>query len=165
MFDLTEISGKTDGVMVRSMEIPFGNSTHQIDSIISEAKTPERAYRALLINYHKRFNDIKSCSIERRRQENKVKQLKRDMEAESDELRRESLALEIESIMASWEYENKLAADCIHELKYMQSMIDKMPRFNRAQFEHAEPRYFACSAPDPALPEVISSGKLNYLPE
>lgn len=161
MFEIEKLNDAIANVEKRALSIPFGNSKYQIDSIVAEAQTPERAYRALLLNFEKRFNDLKGGSINRRKQENKVKQLQRKIELETDELVKEELMLEVEEIITNFDYENKLADDCIQELKYMQSMIEKMPEYSRAEFEAGEKNHFelrATNKPNFQLVENIKSG-------
>ena len=168
MFELEKFNDAIQNVEKRALQIPFGNSKYQIDSIVAESQTPERAYRALLLNFEKRFNDLKSGSINRRKQEVKIKQLKRDSDIEQDEFKKELMLLEIEEIATVFEYENKLAADCIEELRYMQSMIEKMPEYSRADFEAAEKGHFelrATGKPNLQLAENIKNGQIKLLSE
>jgi hypothetical protein len=166
MFDIKKFNDAIQNVEKRALNIPFGNSKWQIDSIVAEAQTPERAYRALLLNFESRFNDLKSGSINRRKQENKVKQLQKQADTELDELKREALLLEIEEIVTNFEYENKLASDCIEELKYIQGMIEKMPEYSRAEFEAAEAGHFELrqtNKPNFQLVENIKKGEIKCL--
>jgi len=152
MFQLELFNTAILDVEKRALQIPFGNSKYQIDGIVAESQTPERAYRNLLLNFEQRFLDLKRASINRRKQENKIKQLQKQVTIESDTLKQEALLLEIEEIATGFEYENKLAADCIEELKYMQSMIEQLPEYSREDFEAAEKRYF----------ELKNSGKVSF---
>jgi hypothetical protein len=129
-------------IQERSLPIPFGNSKYQMDSLVANEQTPERAYRHLLINFQKRYNDLKICSIGRRKAQNKVKQFQKQLETETDELKKEAILLDIEEITCCWEAENKLAEDCITELKYMQSMIEQLPAYTNEQFENGEASHF-----------------------
>lgn len=166
MFEIEKFQNAIQAVEKRALPIPFGNSKFQIDSIVAESHTPERAYRALLLNYHKRFNDLKMGSINRRKNENKIRQLQKQADLENDELKREELLLQIEEISSMFAYENKLADDCIEELKYMQGMIEKMPEYSRNDFEKAEGKYFELKAgnkPNLQLPETIKHGEIKCL--
>lgn len=168
MFEIEKFNTAIQDVEKRALSIPFGNSKYQIDSIVADAQTPERAYRSLLLNFGKRFNDLKSGSINRRKQENKVKQLRKQADTEPDELKREALLLDIEEIVTNFEYENKLANDCIEELKYMQSMIEKMPEYSREDFEAAEIKHFELrqsGKPNFQLVENIKSGSIKLIGE
>jgi hypothetical protein len=166
MFEIEKFNDAIQTVEKRALQIPFGNSKYQIDSIVAESQTPERAYRSLLLNFEKRFNDLKSGSINRRKQENKVKRLQLEADLESDDLKREAILLDIEEIITNFDYENKLADDCIEELKYMQGMIEKMPEYSRAEFEAGEKNYFelrATNKPNFQLVENIKSGDMKCL--
>jgi hypothetical protein len=166
MFEIEKFSSAIQDVEKRALSIPFGNSKHQIDSIVADAQTPERAYRSLLLNFEKRFNDLKSGSINRRKQENKVKRLQLEADLESDDLKREAILLDVEEIITNFDYENKLADDCIEELKYMQGMIEKMPEYSRKEFEAAEAGHFELrqtNKPNFQLVENIKSGDIKCL--
>lgn len=168
MFEPEKFNDAIARVETRALPIPFGNSKYQIDGIVAESQTPERAYRNLLLNFEQRFQDLKRASINRRKSENKVAQIKRQIAGESDKLQQEALMLEIEEIVCGWEYENKLAADCIEELKYMQGMIEKLPEYSRDDFEAAENRYFELKHSGKvnlALPEAIKQSTIKLLEE
>jgi hypothetical protein len=160
--NIQKYSNVIENINQRYQDIPFGNSKWQMDSLIAAEQTPERAYRHLLINFQKRFNDLKSCSINRRKAENKVKQIQRQIEKETDELILEELSLEIEEITCGWEYENKLAKDCVVELEYMNSMIEKLPRFTKDEFEAGENEHFKLRNKESNM-QLVSSIKNNLL--
>lgn len=162
IINIEKYSNTISDITQRSQEIPFGNSKWQMDSLIASEGTPERAYRHLLLNFHKRYNDLKSCSIGRRKSENKIKQIQKKLETEQDDLIREELILEIEEIMCSWEYENKLAKDCVVELEYMLSIINKLPRFTKEDFENGEKLHFKLKNVDINM-NLVESIKNNLL--
>ena len=168
MFELEKFNDAIAHVGARALPIPFGNSKYQIDGIVAESQTPERAYRNLLLNFEQRFQDLKRAAINRRKAQNKIAQIKEQIAGESDMLKQEALMLEVEEIGCGWEYENKLAADCIEELKYMQSMIEKLPEYSREDFEAAECSYFKLKHAgkiNHALPESIKQSAIKLLGE
>lgn len=129
-------------VVERSAVIPFGNSNWQIDSIVSEAKTPERAYRALLLNFTTKLNDLKTAERKRRRDLLEVELLKEQIAQEDNPLKKKLLELDIEEVESGYEYTNKLALDCVMELNHMWGYIEKMPHYSRADFEQGEVEHF-----------------------
>ena len=173
-----QLSGDMEQVQKRLFDIPFGNSAFQIDSIVAGEKTPERAYRALLLNYTQRYKDLEHGSICREQSQNKVKMLKNKiaklkakisefdsvkgaLEIEELNLTIIDTELEIKKIVSGWEFENKLSTDCVQELKHMMNMIAKMPEYNRQDFEQAEEKHFDKSLPvNNQLPQLIRDGGL-----
>jgi hypothetical protein len=129
-------------VSKRSLQIPFGNSKWQIDSIVNEAKTSERAYRALLLNFTTKLNDLKTAERKRRKDVLKIKLLQEKIKKEKNKLERELLEIDIEEIESGFEYTNKLALDCVEELNYMWSFIEKLPKYTREEFEAGEIEHF-----------------------
>lgn len=161
----TEFMPLLKEVYQRSLDIPFGNSKWQIDSIISESKTPERAYRALLLNFQTKLNDLKKAEIKRKKDIIKVKLLKQDKIEEDNTLKRDLIDLEIEEIESSYEYTNKLALDCVEELNYMWSYLDKMKKYTREEFEAGEIRHFELRNAQPNNQTLITLIKSKQLTE
>lgn len=144
-------------IVLKAMnEIPFENSNAQTDSIINSALTPERAYRQLGIRFMKRWNDLKICSIERRKSEIKVKRMEKELAETSDELDKEELQLEIEKIKTSWPYEDKLAGDCKAELLHIVKRLKQLPCYDRKMFEEAEKQWLEMKHNNIQFQNVIS---------
>lgn len=144
-------------------EIPFENSNVQTDNVINSALTPERAFRQLGIRFMKRWNDLKICSIERRKSEIKVEKMKKELVKITDELDREELQLEIEKIKTNWPYEDKLANDCKAELLHIVKRLQQFPCYDRKMFEEAEIQWLEMKHNNVQCQDVISqleSGQL-----
>lgn len=153
-----------DFMLEKMFNIPFENSHAQTDSVIEDCLTPQRAYRMLGLRFLARYQDLRRCSIQRRKAQNKVKQLQKKLEETQEELKREEYQLEIEEITVGWDYEDKLANDCKQELMHLLKRLKQLPCYDRKDFEDSDVAWLAMKQdpsrrPSTSVLELMDTGQ------
>ena len=160
-------------------DIPFENSYAQTRSVINSALVPQKAFKVIGLRLTKRLNDLKVCSIKREQVENEIDLLKyernhlKHKDATLKLLHQKRLDLVIKEKTACFDYENKLAGDCIAELKHLYRMIKNLPKYTREEFEEGEKVWInlkldaaRTGRPEPVTPklaEMIEAGTIPTL--
>lgn len=153
-------------------ELPFENSHCQTRSVIDSSITPQRAAKTIGIRLMKRLNDLKVCGIKREQTKNEVdllmyERMNLEYKGELLTLHQRRIDLLIQEKTAGFAYEDKLAEDCKAELSYLYSLMHKLPKYTREQFEEAEQYWLDCkiNAAEKHLPEPKTKGLAHMLEE
>lgn len=130
-------------IQKRMWDIPFENSQFQTENFILNASlTPERAYRAAALRLQSKLNSLKEAYFNQRRDAVKLKQLKKRLDAESNELEKELIEIDIEELLSNQPYRDKLINDAIIEANQLYNFIQACPEYTREDFENAERTHY-----------------------
>jgi len=143
--------------------IPFGNSEFQIKNFIANEYTPERAVRKIYLQLDKKQRALdeykfkqRGCNIDKKEIQQKLKKLSRFKKFE-----RERLELEFEQIEYNERMTQKLVDDCITEINIYYELLEKLPKFNREQFELSEELYWRTRLLNDARREIMNTGRVQ----
>lgn len=136
-----------EDIQDRLSQVPQGNSQFQTEKfIIASSITPERAYRNILVNMrgdlevvYSNLEELKKLEKKFEEEsvvaEEKIKNSKDDQEISEIKRYMRRDRLEIEKVKCT-------IRDAIHNINVMDEHLQKMPRYNREQFEYGEGRYY-----------------------
>lgn len=126
-------------------DIPFENSFGQTETVVNDQLTPARAYRNLSLRFLSQLNKFKQHIVERRKANIGLRKLNREIEFLKEDkdnrfadLEIEEKELEIESLKSGESFNNKLVNDMLAELNHLHSLFNKLPKYNREEFEKEE---------------------------
>lgn len=139
---------KIENIQAKVLEIvesvPFGNSdTQNRVAIINREGTPCRALRHAALRIMNRLEAMRECQYSIRRREIEIKILERDLTGETDELKRELIALDIEKKRSGDAYTQKLFKDAMREVESLWPVLQAMGTITREQFEVEEIAWYA----------------------
>ena len=141
-------------------QVPFGNSAFQIQHIIANEHTAERAYRTVLLQYDSKMKALKECSFRRKRVEVDIEEINEKMKSASG-FDAKRLEIDLEEKAYALEAELKLIEDCMIELKVYEDIINGLPEFTRKDFERAELEYWKTRLLHDAELEYNSTGVIG----
>jgi len=140
--------------------VPFGNSQFQIANFIANQDSPERTYRAALINWDKKNQALKECSFRRKRKEIDIVEIQEKLKT-SEGFEKQRLEIDLEECEYYLEHEIKLIEDCIIEMKTYEAILSKLPDFTREQFELSEINYWRTRLFKTAKKEIEAIGTVK----
>lgn len=128
----------------RAAEIPFGNSDFQSAAFIEAAAlTPERAYRAVLLQLNGTLEALQTAYYQLQREELEIERLQAQIKADETEMFTRRLAIiDCEEKLAQRSRTQKLWADALHQVEWFWERLQQYPEFTRMQFEMAEEAHF-----------------------
>ena len=144
----------------KTNQIPFGNSVFQIANFIANDETPERSYRAILLNLDDREKALKTSYFTRKRKEIDIEEIKEKLKtATGFEKRR----LEIDLEEAEWALasEIKYIEDCLVEIEAYKKLLSFFPEYTREDFEKAEIIYWKKRFMKQAQLEAYATGVIS----
>ena len=120
--------------------IPFGNSDFQnAVFVLAAQQTPARAYRALGLRLHEKLNAINELKYARQLEEIDIEEKEQVISSFlSSSFDKRRARVEIDKILSTRNYTDKLLNDAIHDLDFMYAQFQKYPRYTREQFEDEE---------------------------
>lgn len=125
-------------------DVPFGNSDTQNRVVIVNGEvTPYRALRHSALRVMNRLEALRECQYTLRRREIEIKILQRDLANETDELKRDLIALDIEQKRSGDAYTKKLIKDAIREIESLWPIIQALGGVSREKFEQEEALWYA----------------------
>lgn len=140
----TDLAAVTEAFYARADAIPFGNSDYQ-NAVFVEAAgiTPERAYRAVLLNLNERLEALRSAYYNLKREDVEIRRLEAKIAADGvNEFDREIAVIDLEEKRIQRRQTEKLVKDALHTASFWESQLQKYPAFTREQFEAAEPDHW-----------------------
>lgn len=149
-----------DSLKKEMENVPFGSSIFQINNFICDEATPERAYRKVLLQIDNKLNALKECSFNRKRLELQIRKLEENLKTLSG-LDKELVEVDIEE--NKWKLENqiKLINDAGYELSAYQSILEKLPKPSREEFESSELEYWKKRFSQEALLSYRATGSIS----
>ena len=141
MFDFSEL---TDELYARAAEIPFGNSDFQNAAFVEANQiTPERAYRAVLINLSQHLEALREAYYNLKREEVEIRRLEAKLASEqTNEFDKELAQIDMEEKQIQKRYTAKMVADALHSVEHYKARMASYPAYTRAQFELAEANHY-----------------------
>jgi hypothetical protein len=147
MNNLTTLQNTNEALLnieKRFYNIPFENSNFQNNAFVVAAQiTPERAYRAIGLRIHSKLRALQENYFNERKSEIRIGELQELIESSStskwDKMRHE---LEIEQILTSRPYTEKLKNDAMQEISCLYAHLEKLPEYTREEFEAGEMQHF-----------------------
>lgn len=139
-----QLSAISDALFTRSEGIPFGNSTFQNEAFVEAAQiTPERAYRAVLLNLNQQLEALRSAYFNLRREDVEIRRLQAKIEADGvNEFDREIAAIDLEEKQLQRRQTQKLVNDALIAVEHWNARMNAYPAYTREQFELAEAGHF-----------------------
>jgi cell fate (sporulation/competence/biofilm development) regulator YmcA (YheA/YmcA/DUF963 family) len=147
MNNLTTLQNTNEALLnieKRFYNIPFENSNFQNNAFVVAAQiTPERAYRAIGLRIHSKLRALQENYFNERKSEIRIGELQELIESSAtskwDKMRHE---LEIEQILTSRPYTEKLKNDAMQEIACLYAHLEKLPEYTREEFEAGEMQHF-----------------------
>lgn len=143
MSDL-DLAAIADELYARAAEIPFGNSDFQHAAFVEANQiTPERAYRAVLLNLNQHLEALRTAYYNLKRDDVEIRRLQAKIESDQvNEFDREIAVIDLEERQIQRRYTEKLVADALHSVAHYKTRMDSYPAITREQFELAEPGHY-----------------------
>lgn len=145
----------------RMQEIPFGNSVFQIAQFILNQESPERAYRAALVNYDAKMKALKESDFRRKRKDIDLREIDEKL-LKAEGFERERLLIDKEEAEYGLNEELKLIHDCKVEIEAYKKVIESLPAYSREDFEKSELSYWKTRLLKQAQLEIKSTGFITY---
>lgn len=145
----------------RMQEIPFGNSVFQIAQFILNQESPERAYRAALINYDAKMKALKESEFRRKRKDIDLREIDEKL-LKAEGFDKERLLIDKEEAEYGLNEELKLIHDCEVEIEAYKKVIEALPAYSREDFEKSELAYWKTRLLKQAQLEIKSTGFITY---
>jgi len=146
----------------RFRAVPFGNSVFQIQYMVANQDTPERSYRAVLLQYDQKSRAMRSCSFQRRRLEIDLREIEEKLSRpDLTKYDRARLEVDRDEKLDSLESQIKLIEDCAIEMRVYEDILNKMPEFTREEFESGERTYWKKRLIADAERDITSSGTIS----
>lgn len=125
-------------------DIPFENSQFQTEAFVISAQiTPERAYRAIGLRMHDRVQAVLEAKHQRAMEDVDIAELRAKIENPATSVYDcQRAELEIQYKLARRPFADKLMNDALAELNVLYAHFQKLPRYDRAQFELGERAHF-----------------------
>lgn len=125
-------------------DIPFGQSNFQTENfVIANNITPERAYRSIGLALHSKLSALSGMDLDRKKQDITISELKHKIEnTEASIFDKQRWQLDIDTILSSRVWQEKLKLDAIIELGLLYKHFKALPRYTREEFEAAEHQYY-----------------------
>ena len=142
-------------------KVPLGDSVFQIEKFIAVG-TPERKYRACVLQLRTKERALKECEFRRRKleidREEKVEKL---CSLKENSYERRRLEIEVEEIDYNTSLENDLIEDCAVEIATYRKILEGLPEFTRDDFEASEKQYWLQRLLGDANKEMVSIGTVS----
>ena len=123
--------------------VPFGNSDFQeIAFVISSQQTPERMYRAAVLQQNACLKGLKEAYFQLKREELEIEELEFELKRPDSEFKRRRLEIDLAEKKLNRIGFEKLVKDALHTYSLLKDIISHMPKPTREQFELAEPVHF-----------------------
>lgn len=128
----------------RAREIPFGNSEFQTTRfVIGSQITPERAYRSVLLNLTAKIEALQEAKANLALAQVDADEYQYIIDSpESSEFDKRRAKIKLSLNHSKLPQMEKMIIDALHEVKVLQSELDKYPKYSRKEFESAEQVYF-----------------------
>lgn len=139
-----DLAALTDELYARAAEIPFGNSDFQHSAFVEANQiTPERAYRAVLLNLNQHLEALRTAYYNLKRDDVEIRRLQAKINSDQiNEFDREIAAIDLEEKQIQRRYTEKLVADALHSVAHYKARMESYPAYTREQFELAEPDHY-----------------------
>lgn len=142
--------------------IPFGMSDFQMEQMVVNKVSPYRSARQIIAEMNKRYGALKEAEFRKKKFNAEVELLKR--QARSWFISKEQrciIEVDIEIKFHNAHQEEKLIQDAIIEVNNLLQMLEKMPKFNREQFEKNERKYWTDELLLQARREFLATGRVG----
>lgn len=125
-------------------DIPFENSDFQNANFVLAAQiTPARAYRALGLRMSAKLRAIDELKFARQLEEIDIEEKQAICTSvDANDFDKRRAQIEINKILSTRNYTDKLLNDAIHDLNFMYEKFKKFPRYTRETFELEEHQHF-----------------------
>ena len=145
---------------LNDIDIPFGNSVYQIKTFMAE-KTPERQYRNAALQLRQKYIAMKECEFRRKRFEIDIAEIQEKLLSKTNTFETQRLRVDLEEKQFLLDNEIKLIKDCLIEIVVYRQILKTLPKFNREDFEKAEPKYWKNRLISDAEREVVGTGTVG----
>ena len=145
---------------LNDIDIPFGNSVYQIKTFMAE-KTPERQYRNAALQLRQKYIAMKECEFRRKRFEIDIAEIQEKLLSKATTFETQRLRVDLEEKQFLLDNEIKLIKDCLIEIAVYRQILKTLPKFNREDFEKAEPKYWKNRLISDAEREVVGTGMVG----
>ena len=145
---------------LNDIDIPFGNSVYQIKTFMAE-KTPERQYRNAALQLRQKYIAMKECEFRRKRFEIDIAEIQEKLLSKTNTFETQRLRVDLEEKQFLLDNEIKLIKDCLIEIAVYRQILKTLPKFNREDFEKAEPKYWKNRLISDAEREVVGTGTVG----
>lgn len=137
---------KAEELLEKYSFVPFGNSTTQnLFLLVQDDYSPGRKLRSYLCRLFDRVQAVREAYFGLLKEKVHLKRIKREIESETDELRKEELQIELESKLYRISVLRKLYSDALCEISDLIYAIESLqgkPN-NREEFELQELEHFS----------------------
>lgn len=125
-------------------DIPFENSDFQNENFVLAAQiTPARAYRALGLRMSAKLRAIDELKFARQLEEIDIEEKQAKIASiDTNDFDKRRAKIEIDKILSTRNYTDKLLNDAIHDLNFMYTQFKQYPRYTRETFELEERQHF-----------------------
>lgn len=125
-------------------DIPFENSDFQNRAfVVAAQQTPARAYRAIGLRMHAKIRAVKEYQYARAKLAIDIEEREAKIADErTDPFERRRMELENAKARDEAGWGEKLLNDALRELDCLYAEFNKLPRYNREQFEAEEEKHF-----------------------
>lgn len=142
-------------------EIPFGDSCFQIAHFIGKDFSIERSKRKILLQLDAKVMALSNYKFSQARREIDIREKKEKIENSQNQYEKDRLMIDLEELEFYKEREDKLVRDCCLEVSTYLSLLQKMPKFNRKQFEESEKKYWEQRLVNDSHLELMQSGTVS----
>lgn len=125
-------------------DIPFENSDFQNRAfVVAAQQTPARAYRAIGLRMFSKIRAVKEYKFQQERNQIDIEEKEAKIaDPDTSDFDRRRLRLDIMQIQDGQAWGEKLLNDALRELDCLYAEFNKLPRYNREQFELEERKHF-----------------------
>jgi hypothetical protein len=125
-------------------DIPFDNTKFQNEMfVVASQLTPGRAYRTIGLRLYSKIQAIQGYLISNEMSKIDIEEKEYKLTLDTiDEFEKRRIKLQIQEILKSKNYSEKLLNDALHEIETLYNIFEKLPKYTREQFELEESLHF-----------------------
>jgi hypothetical protein len=141
-------------------QIPFWQFCFPDCQFYRKDETPERSYRAILLNLDDREKALKESYFKRKRREIDIEEIKEKLKTATG-FEKKRLEVDLEEAEWALEVEIKYIEDCLIEIETYKKLLSFFPEFTREDFEKAEIVYWKKRFMKQAQLEAYATGVIS----
>lgn len=153
---------KVTEIQEAAFDIPFGNSRFQIEEMICNEETPERAYRKVLLQLNQKLKALSEAKHRRQRTNVDLAEIGYKLGKIIDnDFERNRLCIDMEEKEEQLLDEEKFINDALQECAIYYKVFQSLPKITREEFERGEFPYWEKRLTGDAISEISARGVMD----
>lgn len=151
-----------DEIKKEMENVPFGNSQFQIEKLnIGSQFGDARKYRQCLLEINNKLMAAEENKFREKRCEVDIEEIKAKLETETDLFQKKRLKIDLEEKESGLRNVVKLKNDLLYEVSTYYSILKKLPKFTREEFEKSELSHWQNTFISQAKAQINQSGAIQ----